>query len=120
MAESYLYLEASEHVDQEWMSHGVCHLEDAFLGQERLDLVPGDDVALLQGLDGEVLAGVLVLGQNDLKQKNSSLPTLFSTLLTCVGLNIRCLRLPFATSICNGNTAWSYDQHRRKAQLVIR
>lgn len=89
MAENYLYLEASEHVDQEWVSHGVCHLEDAFLGQERLDLVPGDDVALLQGLDGEVLAGVLVLSQNDLEQKNSSLPSLFSTLLTCVRLNIQ-------------------------------
>ena len=54
------------------MPHGVGHLEDAFFRQQRLDLVPGNDVALLQGLDGEVLARVLVLGQDDLKSKTQN------------------------------------------------
>lgn len=38
--------------------------KDPLLGQKRLDLVPSDDVALLQRLDGEILAGVFVLRQD--------------------------------------------------------
>ena len=57
---AYLSLEAGEKVDEEGVSHGVGHLEDPLLRQQRLYLVPGDDVPLLKGLDGEVLARVLV------------------------------------------------------------
>jgi hypothetical protein len=56
-----LCLEAGEKVDKEGVSLGVGHLEDAFFGQQRLNLVARDDVALLQRLDGEVLASVAVL-----------------------------------------------------------
>ena len=59
-ADVRLRLEAREHVDEEGVAHRVGHLEDALLGQEGLDLVPGDDVALLERLDGEVLARVEV------------------------------------------------------------
>lgn len=50
------------------MPHRVGHLEDALLAEQRFHLVPGDDVALLERLDGKVLAGVPVLGQNDLAE----------------------------------------------------
>lgn len=61
------HLEASKHVDEERMSHRICDLKDAFLGQQRFHLVPGDDVALLQRLNCKVFAGVLVLSQNNLE-----------------------------------------------------
>ncbi len=64
---AHLSLEAGEEVDEEGMPHGVGHLEDALLRQERLHLVPGDDVALLQRLDREILPRVLVAGQDNLK-----------------------------------------------------
>ena len=59
-------LEAGEHVDEEGVPHRVGHFEDPLLGQQRLHLVPRDDVALLQRLDGEVLASILVPRQNHL------------------------------------------------------
>ena len=49
------------------MARRVGHLEDALLGQQRLDLVARDDVALLQRFDGEILARVAVLRENDLR-----------------------------------------------------
>ena len=67
----HLCLEAGEQVDEERMTDGVGHFEDAFLSQQRVDLVAGDDVSLLQGLDGKVLCSVLVLAQDDLKKKRS-------------------------------------------------
>jgi len=60
-------LEAGEEVDEEGVSLGVGHFEDAFLGQQGLDLVSGDYVSLLQRLDREVLARVSVLRQNHLE-----------------------------------------------------
>ncbi len=65
----HLSLEAGEEVDEEGMAHGVGHLEDALLCQERLHLVPGDDVSLLQRLDREILPRVLVASQYNLKIK---------------------------------------------------
>ena len=59
-------LEAGEHVDEEGVPHRVGHFEDPLFGQQRLHLVPRDDVALLQRFDGEVLASVLVTRQNNL------------------------------------------------------
>ena len=64
---AYLSLEAGEKVDEEGVPHGVGHLKDPLLGQQRLDLVPGNDVPLLEGLDGEVLASVLVPRQRIVK-----------------------------------------------------
>lgn len=61
---TYLSLEASKQVDEEWMSHRVGNLEDPLLRQQRFDLVSGDDVTLLERLDGKVLARVAVLGQD--------------------------------------------------------
>ena len=60
-------LEAGEHVHEERVAHGVGHLEDALLGQEGLHLVPGNDVALLQGFDCKVFTSVDVPCKNDLK-----------------------------------------------------
>lgn len=62
-------LEASEHVDQEGVAHRISHLEDAFLGQQRLDLVPRNDVAFLERLDRKVLARVLVAGKDHLRSE---------------------------------------------------
>lgn len=53
---TYVGLEAGKQIDQEGVSHSVGHLKDALLAQQRLDLVAGDDVALLQSLDRKVLA----------------------------------------------------------------
>lgn len=54
------------------MPDGVGHLEDTLLGQEALHFVASDDVALLESLDGEVLARVLVLTQYDLAEVTSA------------------------------------------------
>jgi hypothetical protein len=74
----HLSLEAGEEVDEEWMPHGVGHLEDALLGEERLHLVPGDDVSLLQRLDREILPRVLVASQYNLKNLSWSRNNLIS------------------------------------------
>ena len=47
------------------MPHGVCHFEDSLLGQQGLHLIPRNDVALLQGLDGEIFTSVLVPEHQD-------------------------------------------------------
>ena len=49
------------------MPDRVRHLEDPLLRHEAVDLVSRDDVALLQRLDGEVLARLLVLGEDYLR-----------------------------------------------------
>ena len=48
------------------MPHRVSNFKYSLLGQQRLHLVPGDDVALLESFDSKVLASVLVPGQNKL------------------------------------------------------
>ena len=63
---TYIGLETGEKIDEERMAGGIGHLEDSLLGQKRLDLVAGDDVALFQRFNGEVLASVAILRQNDL------------------------------------------------------
>ena len=63
---TYIGLEAREEIDEEWMARGIGHLEDALLGQKRLDLVAGDDIALFQRFNGKVLASVAILCQDDL------------------------------------------------------
>ena len=72
---TYIGLEAREEIDEEWMARGIGHLEDALLGQKRLDLVAGDDIALFQRFNGKVLASVAILCQDDLfggrKRKNN-------------------------------------------------
>ena len=67
-------LEAGEHVDEERVAHGVGHLEDALLGQERLDLVASDYVAFLERLDGKVFARVQVSGQDNLQRSIVNTP----------------------------------------------
>lgn len=62
-------LEASEQVDQEWVSHTSSRLEDALFGHKTLDFVPGDDVPLFQSLDGKVFATLFVLTQYHLKMR---------------------------------------------------
>lgn len=57
-------LEAGEQVDEERVAYAVGHFEDALLAQQRFDLVAGDYVAFLEGLYGEILARVAVLGQD--------------------------------------------------------
>ena len=64
-----LGLEAGEKVNEEGVPHRVGNLEDPLLSKEGLHLVPSDDVALLERLDGEVLAGVLVPRKDDLQVK---------------------------------------------------
>jgi len=59
--ETHIGLETREEVDEERVSGRVGHFEDALLGQERFDLVAGDDVALLQRFDRKVLGRVPVL-----------------------------------------------------------
>lgn len=54
------------------MPRRIGHLEDPLLRQQRLDLVPGNDVALFQCLDGEIFAGVSILRQYDLAKMTSS------------------------------------------------
>jgi hypothetical protein len=71
-ADVRLRLEAGEHVDEEGVAHRVGHLEDPLLGQQGLDLVAGDDVALLQRLDCKVLAGVEVAGKYHLAKVAST------------------------------------------------
>ena len=61
-------LEAGKHVDKERVPHRIGHLEDSLLGKQGLHLVSGDDVAFLQGLDGEVFPSVQVFGQDDLAE----------------------------------------------------
>lgn len=63
-----LCLEAGEEVHQEGVSDRVGGLEDALFGEQGLHFVAGDDVAFLQRFYGEVLAGVLVLGEDDLAE----------------------------------------------------
>ena len=65
-------LEAGKHVDEERVAHRVGHLEDPLLRQQRLHLVADNDVALLERLDGKVLARVEVLGQNHLSEMASA------------------------------------------------
>ena len=64
---SNLCLEAREEIDEEGVSHRVCHFEDPLLSQQGLHLVPGNNVALLQGLDSKVFPSVLVPAQGELK-----------------------------------------------------
>lgn len=64
--ETHLRLEAGKQIHQERVPHRVGHLEDALLAQQRLDLVPRNNVALLKRLNGKVLPRIFVLRQNDL------------------------------------------------------
>ena len=67
----YLCLKAREEINQEWMSHGVGHLEYPLLCQQGLHLVPGDDVALLQSFDGKIFASIFVPCQDNLKLRRN-------------------------------------------------
>ena len=64
---NHLSLETREQVDKEGVTHRVGNLEDPLLGQQGLDLVPGDDVTLLQRFDGKIFASIFVPCQYNLK-----------------------------------------------------
>lgn len=65
-------LEAGKQIDQERMPYGIGNFEYPLFGQERFHLVPGYDVALFQRLDSEVLAGALVLREDDFSEVAST------------------------------------------------
>lgn len=54
------------------MPHCVGDFEDSLLTQQRFDFISGDDVALLQRFNGEILAGVAVLRQDDLPEVSAA------------------------------------------------
>ena len=54
------------------MPYRVGHFEYPLLGQQRLDFVPRYYVPFLQRLDGKVLAGVAILGQNNFAEVTPS------------------------------------------------
>ena len=66
MKDPNLCLEAGEEIDEEGVSHRVCHLKDPLLRKQGLNFVSRNDVALFQGFNSKVLASVLVPGQNKL------------------------------------------------------
>lgn len=54
------------------MPHRVSDLENPLLAQQRLDLVSRDNVAFLERFDGEVLAGVSILRQNNFAEMSAA------------------------------------------------
>ena len=64
MKDPNLCLEAGEEIDEEGVSHGVCHFKDPLLSKQGLHFISCNDVALFQSFDSKVLASVLVPGQN--------------------------------------------------------
>ena len=61
-------LETREEVDEERVARVGDDLEDVPLGEQRVDLVARDDVAILERFDREVLAGALVLAEEHLPE----------------------------------------------------
>ena len=72
MKDANLCLEAGKEIDEEGVSHRVCHFEDPLLGQQGLHFISCNDVAFFQSLDSKVLASVLVPGQNKLVKWGTS------------------------------------------------
>lgn len=62
-------LKAGKKVDQEGVAHLGGRLEDALLRQQALHLVPSNNVALFERLDGKVVFCLLVLAEEDLVRK---------------------------------------------------
>lgn len=50
------------------MSHCVGYFEDSLFTEKRFDFIACDNVAFFERLDGKVLAGVSVLGQNNFSE----------------------------------------------------
>ena len=67
MKDTNLCLEAGEEIDEEGVSHRVCHFKDPLLGQQGLHFISCNDVAFFQSLDSKVLASVLVPGHKLVK-----------------------------------------------------
>lgn len=54
------------------MPGSVGDLENPLFAEQRLDLVPGNDVALFKCLYGKVLSGITILRQYDLAKVSTS------------------------------------------------